>query len=130
MQVNYVATYSRYSSTRGSWNPIDITLNDALDPSASLEITNLLLAQWDYENGRAGLKSQYMKKEVLLKLLAPGIDTTNLTNTQTSVTEIWTIHNAFFTDVNFNASNLDYDNTDRQTISFTLNYDYATLAKA
>jgi hypothetical protein len=126
MQVNYVATYSRYLSTRGSWNPIDITLNDAIDPSASLEITNLLLSQWDYETGRAGSKKQYAK-EIQLKLLAPGIDASS---TQTSVIEIWTINNAFFTDINFNASNLDYENTDRQTISFTLNYDNAVFSKA
>ncbi len=135
MQVNFLSTYSMYSGTRGKWEPIDITLNDAIDPSASKALYNLVQAQWDFQTGRVGSKAQYAK-EIQLKLLAPGNgmgspdggNTFDGTIDSTAVIETWTLNNVFFTNINFNATNLNYDDTARQTVSFTLNYDNATVA--
>lgn len=135
MQVNFLSTYSVYQAGRGKWQPIEITLNDAIDPSASIAIYNLLQAQWDFQTGRVGSKAQYAK-EIQLKLLAPGNGmgspdggvTFDGTIDSTAIIETWTLHNVFFGNVNFNATGLNYDDTARLTVSFTLHYDNATVA--
>lgn len=121
-QVNFVSTYSRYQAGRGNWQPIDMTLNDPINPQASEKLYNLILKQWDHTTGRVGAKFQYAQ-DMKIKLIAPDFE--QVENANDGIIEIWTLKNAFFTDVNWGSSPLDYDATARLKVDLTLNYDSA-----
>lgn len=118
-QVNYVTTYSVYQAGRGKWQPVDLTLNDPINPNASKQLYDLIQKQWDWRTGRSGAKFQYAQ-DMKLKLLAPDFEQVQGNE---GVIEIWTLKNAFFSNVNFNGAPLDYDSTARLKIDVTLNYD-------
>ena len=156
MQVNYLTTYARFQGARGQWSPINITLNDPIEPSSSKSVYQMILAQWNYGTGRVGSKAQYAG-DFSLKLLSPDFESVGneastvmpeefdengmLSKTINSSSrnnvlklagtgkfiERWDFKNAFFENVDWNGAPLDYDNTDRLKVSFTLNYDYAKL---
>lgn len=120
-QVNFVTTYSRYQANRGSWQPISMTLNDPINPSASKKMYDALLSQWNWETGRSGAKLDYAK-DIMIKLLAPDFEGYGDNG---GIVETWTLRNAFFSNVNWNDSPLDYDSTARLKVSFTVTYDAA-----
>lgn len=121
-QVNYVTTYTRYQAGRGNWQPIDFTLNDPINPSGAEKLYQLIQTQWDWRTGRAGAKFQYAQN-MIIKLLAPDFEQVEGNE---GVVEIWTLKNAFFTDINWNGAPLEYDATARLKVDFTINYDSAT----
>ena len=121
-QVNYVSTYSIYQAGRGKWQPIDMTLNDPINPSAGQKLYDLIQKQWNWESGRVGAKFQYAQ-DMVIKLLAPDFEQAKTEDE--GIIEIWTLKNAFFGDVNWNGAPLDYDATARLKVDLTLNYDAA-----
>lgn len=130
MTVKYVNTYSKYQSGVGNWEPMQFVLNDPIYPSSAKVLYERLTRQWDQQTGRSTYKTQYAMNNFMIKLLAPDFESGSDSVTKDNgVIEIWTLKNAFFTDVDFNQSPLEYDNTDRLTVSFTVNYDCAILSE-
>jgi len=118
LKINFVNTYAKFQQGRGTWNPITITLNDPIHDSAAGKLYEWVLTQWNYKTAVSAYKSAYAK-DFTIKLLAPDLS---------EASETWTLHNAFLSgNVDFNTKGLDYDSTDRLQITFTLDYDYATL---
>ena len=137
IQINFLTTYNLQAGNRGKWNPINIVLNDPVPDGQNAGTSKILYdklkAQWDFSTGRVGSKAQYMN-QLKLKLLQPGLEGSTSVNpneiwSTQSVCEEWNIFNAYFQDVNFNGAPLDYDATERLTVSFVLHYEYATVTK-
>jgi hypothetical protein len=114
--VDYINT-KRYYKGKTSWGTIDITLKEAINPSAAAQIYTWLLLHHDSESGAEGYKGEYAK-DITLTLFGP--DGTEV--------ERWNIKNAWVTSVDFGS--LDYSNADIINVSVTLRFDYATLETA
>ena len=100
---------------RYKWDPISITLNDPIGPSASQAIMEWVRLHSESVTGRQGYAAGY-KRDVELEMLDPtGV-----------VVSKWILKNCFLTDVNF--GDLDYNGDDLATIQCNLQFDYAILA--
>lgn len=111
--VDYINT-KRYLSGKLAWNPIQVTMNDPIAPSAAQKIMDWVRLNYEMQTGRMGYASFY-KKDITLKLLDP----------QGTVVELWDLTGAWPQDVNW--GDLDYASSDLVEISFALRFDNATL---
>lgn len=111
--IDYVNT-KRYVSGKMSWNPITVTMQDPIAPSASQKIMDWLRNNYESLTGRMGFASFY-KKDITLKLLDP----------QGTVVEWWDIKGAWPQDINW--GDLDYASSDNAEVSFSLRFDDAVL---
>lgn len=117
-KIKFINTYEKLSAGQGEWQPIKITLHDAIVPSSAYLVYTQIRKQWEYNNARVGYKADYVIDDFQLRLMDPN----------GAVAETWILHDAFFTgDVDFNASGLDYDNFRRLKISFNLDYTWGEL---
>ena len=105
---------TRYVKGKGKWQPLDITLYDAVVPSAAQAVMEWVRLSHESVTGRDGY-SDFYKKDVLIKVLGPVGD----------VVEQWTLKGAWIQAANFN--DLDFSSSDPAEISVTLRYDYAIL---
>lgn len=111
--IDYVNT-KRYVSGKMAWQPIAVTMNDPIAPSAAQKIMDWLRINYEPLTGRMGYAAFY-KKDITLKLLDP----------QGTVVELWDLTGAWPQDVNW--GELDYASSDNAEISFSLRFDNATL---
>jgi hypothetical protein len=111
--IDFINT-KRYVSGKMSWNPISVTMNDPIAPSASQKIMDWLRLNYESLTGRMGYATFY-KKDISLKLLDP----------QGTVVELWDLTGAWPQDINF--GDLDYASSDNVEVSFTLRFDNAVL---
>ncbi len=113
--VEYINT-RRYFQGKFEWQPIEMSIYDAIQPSATQKIMEWVRLGHENATGRVGYKEFYVAKDFKLKMLdGPG-----------NVVEQWDIINAFPTNVNFNT--LDYGNAEVMMVNCTLRYDAAILS--
>ena len=105
---------TRYVKGKTRWQPIDITLYDAVVPSAAQAVMEWVRLSHESVTGRDGY-SDFYKKDVDVQILGPVGD----------VVEQWKLKGAWIQAANFN--DLDFASSDPVDISVTLRYDYAIL---
>lgn len=104
----------RYMKGKTVWNPITISVYDAIIPSAAQKAMEWFRLHHESATGRDGYSSMYKQDVTLQQLSAPG-----------ETIEEWTLKGVFLKDINF--GDLDWSNTDAVKISATLRYDWAFL---
>ena len=105
---------TRYVKGKGKWQPIEITLYDAVVPSAAQAVMEWVRLSHESVTGRDGY-SDFYKKEVTFQLLGPVGD----------VVEEWILKGCFIESANFN--DVDFAASDPVDITLSLKYDYAVL---
>lgn len=105
----------RYVKGKSKWNPITITLYDAVVPSGAQAVMEWIRLHHESVTGRDGYADFY-KKDVVISVLGPVGDKV----------EEWILKGAFITDADF--GDLDYSADDIADITVTLRYDYAILS--
>jgi hypothetical protein len=104
----------RYVKGKTVWNTIDISVYDAIIPSAAQELMEWFRLHHESATGRDGYSSMY-KKDITLESLSP----------LGEVIESWKLKGAFLESVNFGS--LDWATEGAVEISATLKYDWALL---
>lgn len=108
-----------------TWDPVDVTLVDPIDPDVSRRLYDSLIKSGyqtpDVTEGGAAFTTSKLKAtsvlngQVRLEQLGPD-------NEATETFKLW---NPWITSVNF--GDLDYTSDDMVEVSITIQYDYATL---
>jgi hypothetical protein len=102
---------------KSEWQDINITLYDPIVPSAAQACMEWVRLAHESVTGRNGYADMY-KKDVQIQVLGPVGD----------IVEKWDIKGAFPSQVDFNATALDWSSAgDALTISVTLSMDYCIL---
>lgn len=96
------------------WNNIEITLYDAIVPSAAQAVMHWFRHHHESALGKDGYSSQYKRNITLQQLSGTGV-----------VIEEWTLNGAFINSCNWGT--LDWSSEEVQTITATLSYDYAFM---
>jgi hypothetical protein len=104
----------RYVKGRSEWQPVTVTLYDAIVPSAAQATMEWVRLHHESVTGRDGY-SDFYKKDVTFNSLGPVGDKV----------EEWTLKGAFIESANF--SDMDYSGEELATVEMTLRYDYAIL---
>jgi len=99
---------------KAEWNDIEITMYDAVVPSAAQAVMEWVRLAHESVTGRDGY-SDFYKKDVTINVLGPVGDKV----------EEWTLKGAFPSQVNFNG--MDWATPDPVMVNCTLSYDYAIL---
>lgn len=105
---------STYVVGRYHWEPITVTFNDPIGPSASQAIMEWVRLISESVSGRQGYAAGY-KRDIELEMLDP---------TGVAVSK-WVLKNCFLTDVNF--GDLNYNEDGLAQIQCTLVMDYCIL---
>ena len=105
---------TRYVKGKGRWQTLDITLYDAIVPSAAQAAMEWIRLSHESVTGRDGY-SDFYKKEVTFNGLGPVGD----------VVEEWTLKGCYIQDAQF--GDLDFSSSDPVEVTLTLRYDYAIL---
>ncbi len=109
--IDYINT-KRYVAGKQTWNPMSITLQDPIAPSAAQAVMDWVRICYEPLTGRMGYASFY-KKNITLKVLDP----------QGAVVELWDVFGAWVQDSNW--GDLDYASSDNVEIACTLRFDNA-----
>ena len=104
----------RYVKGKGDWQQLNITLYDAVVPSAAQSVMEWVRLSHESVTGRDGY-SDFYKKDVTIQVLGPVGD----------IVEEWELKGAYIQTANF--GDLAFDSSDPVEISLTLRYDYAVL---
>ena len=124
IEHQYVA-HRFYYPGRITWNPVEITFVDPVEPDASK-----ILADIVYSSGYRIPKTAAMAEISMSKALSSAnIGTPQITALDASgeTIENWSLFNAFITNMDF--GQLDYASDELVVLSMTLRYDYATLTQ-
>ena len=105
---------TRYVKGKSKWQTMDITLYDAVVPSAAQAVMEWIRLSHESVTGRDGY-SDFYKKEVTFNVLGPVGD----------VVEEWTLKGCYIQDAQF--GDMDFASSDPVEITLTLRYDYAIL---
>ena len=105
---------TRYVKGKSRWQPLEITLYDAIVPSAAQQVIEWIRLGHESVTGRDGY-SDFYKKDVTFNLLGPVGD----------VVEEWELKGTFIQAANF--GDLNFGDTEPVEITLTLRYDYAIL---
>jgi hypothetical protein len=97
-----------------TWEDISVTMYDPIVPSGAQAIMDWLRLCHEPLTGRDGY-SLFYKMNIQFKMLGPVGD----------VIELWTLHGAFPSQVNF--GEMDWSSTEMVNITATIAYDYAIL---
>lgn len=113
--INYINSYRRIASGKGSWEAISVTLHDPIAPSGAQQAMEWIRTHHESVSGRAGYADFY-KRDIQIKILDP-IGT---------VVELWDIKGAFLTGVTF--SGLTYaDSGAPNDIQLAIDFDNCIL---
>ena len=104
----------RFVKGKGIWQALEITLYDAIVPSAAQSVMEWVRLGHESVTGRDGYADFY-KKEVTINVLGPVGD----------VVEEWVLKGAWIQSANF--GDLDFSADEPVEVSVTLRYDYAVL---
>lgn len=115
-EVDFLNNKRKYKG-KTTYEDIDITLSDPIQPAASRKVWNWILRHYDPETGMAGYKSTYAAREARVESVSPA----------GTVVETWVLHNVWVSNADF--GDLDYSTKEPQEISLTLTYDYPILEK-
>jgi len=113
VQLEHMNT-TRYVKGKSRWQPLEITLYDAIVPSAAQQVIEWIRLGHESVTGRDGY-SDFYKKDVTFNLLGPVGD----------VVEEWELKGTFIQAANF--GDLNFGDTEPVEITLTLRYDYAIL---
>ena len=105
---------TRYVKGKGKWQPLDITLYDAVVPSAAQAVMEWIRLSHESVTGRDGY-SDFYKKDISFNVLGPVGDKV----------EQWDLKGAYIQAANF--GDMAFESSDPAEISLTLRYDYAIL---
>tara|TARA_R100000808_G_C2069983_1_gene97911 strand:+ start:48 stop:593 length:546 start_codon:yes stop_codon:yes gene_type:complete len=112
-----------YYPGRLTWNPVDVTFVDPVDPDTSTILANIV-ADSGYRipsDPQVALESM-SKREFIQNV---GTPTIQQIDAEGIPIETWTLHNAFVESLNF--GDLSYEADELVVLAMTLRYDYATL---
>lgn len=112
-EIPFLNTYT-YVVGKYRWEPITVTFNDPIGPSASQAIMEWVRLISESVSGRQGYAAGY-KRDIELEMLDP---------TGVAVSK-WVLKNCFLTDVNF--GDLNYNEDGLAQIQCTLVMDYCIL---
>jgi hypothetical protein len=112
-EIHYINTV-RWVANKQKWQPMQLTLNDPIAPSAAQKVMEWVRLCYEQETGRAGYADWY-KQELGLRMLDP----------VGAVVESWKLKGAFITDANF--GDLDYNVMDPAQVSITIQPDRCIL---
>ena len=104
----------RYLKGKAEWQPLEITMYDAVVPSAAQAVMEWVRLAHESVTGRNGYADFY-KKDITIDVLGPVGDKI----------EEWTLKGAFPTTINMNT--MDWGTQDPLMVNVTLRYDYAIL---
>lgn len=114
IKLDHINVYRKIKG-KSEWQDIEITLYDAIVPSAAQAVMEWIRLSHESVTGRDGYADFY-KKDVTFNILGPVGDKV----------EEWTLKGAFVASANFNS--LDWSNGgDPLMVNVTLAYDYAIL---
>ena len=105
---------TRYVKGKSRWSTLDITLYDAVVPSAAQQVMEWVRLHHESVTGRNGYADFY-KKDITFNLLDP----------VGAVVEEWELKGAYIATATF--GDLDFATSDPVEITLTLRYDYAVL---
>jgi hypothetical protein len=112
-KVDHINVYRKLKG-KSEWQDIEITLYDAIVPSAAQAVMEWVRLSHESVTGRDGYADFY-KKDVTFNVLGPVGDKV----------EEWTLKGAFVASANFN--NMDWSAQEPVMVNVTLAYDYAIL---
>ena len=118
----YIA-HTFYYPGRVTWNPIDITFIDPVNPDQSAVITNMFVRAGYNAPKNAELALRSFSKEQYVA--AVGTPRITQIDAEGNPIEEWALNNCFFTAIDY--GQLDYGSEEMVINSVTLRYDYATL---
>src|SRR5690554_2377747 len=105
---------TRYVAGRTEFGTIDVSLHEAIAPSASQQVMEWIRLCYESVSGRAGYADFY-KRDCQIKMLdGPG-----------TVVQQWDYKGCFVTSANF--GDVDYESDDLSEITMTLRFDNAAL---
>ena len=104
----------RYVKGKGDWQQLNITLYDAVVPSAAQSVMEWVRLSHESVTGRDGY-SDFYKKDVTIQVLGPVGD----------IVEEWTLKQAWIKSANFGT--LDQTTSEPIEIELSLRYDYSIL---
>ena len=112
-----------YYPGRVTWNPVEVTFVDPVQPDASKILADLVVAS-GYNIPKTEVDSQ---KSLSKALFSENIGTPQITSldAEGNDVETWSLYNSFITNMDF--GQLDYASDELVILSMTLRYDYATL---
>lgn len=105
---------TRYIAGKTTFGTMNVTLHDAVAPSASQEIMEWSRLCFEVISGRAGYADFY-KRDIQIKMLDP----------VGTVVSKWEIRGAFITEANF--GDLTHEGSDPAEITLTIRFDSAVL---
>ena len=113
VELNHI-NVQRYVKGKTKWDPISMTLFDAITPSGAQSVMEWVRLHHESVTGRDGY-SDFYKKDMTVNVLGPVGD----------VVSEWIIKGALITDASFGEYN--YDNEGAVEISMTVQPDYCVL---
>ena len=118
----YVA-HTFYFPGRVTWNTIDATFVDPVNPDQSSAITNMFVrGGYTKPVDEASARTSLSKGNFVLAVGQPVITQIDAAG---QIIETWTLHNTFFTSIDY--GQLDYSSEELVITSVTMRYDFASL---
>ena len=114
-KIEYINSYRRIASGKGSWVSISVTIYDPIAPSGAQQVMEWIRTHHESVSGRAGYADFY-KRDIQIKILDP----------VGTVVEFWDIKGAFLTGVDFNQLSYDDDGTPHE-INLSIELDNCIL---
>jgi hypothetical protein len=102
----------RKVAAKMTFQPMNVTLNQAIAPNATQQIQEWLRLSTEYISGRSGY-SDFYKRDIVIKVLDPIGNVINR----------WEIRGAFLTDANF--GEFSHESAEVQEIQLSIEYDVA-----
>lgn len=111
--INWINS-TRYIAGKSTWDPINVTLHDAIAPSSAQQVMEWIRLCFESVSGRAGYADFY-KRDIQIKMLDP----------VGNVIELWDLKGAFVTEANF--GELTHEGSDSAEISLAIRFDNCVL---
>jgi hypothetical protein len=105
----------RKVASKMTFQPMNVTLNQAIAPNAAQQIQEWLRLSTEYISGRSGY-SDFYKRDIAIKVLDPVGNVINR----------WDIRGAFLTSANF--GEFSHESAEVQEIQLTIEYEIAALS--
>jgi len=113
VELNHL-NVKRFVKGKGTWQSLQITLYDAVVPSAAQAVMEWVRLSHESVTGRDGY-SDFYKKDITFQILGPVGD----------IVEEWKLKGAWIQSAQF--GDLDNSSSDPVEITLTMRYDYAIL---
>ncbi len=113
---------------RVTWNPVDVTLVDPVDPVDTTASMVAILRSSGYNFPTSfGEGSQTITKKLATEALGM-VKITQIGESENDKLDEWTLYNSFVTTCNL--GDLSYESDDLLTISMTIAYDFAYMTRS